>query len=73
MVYVPNAPLDDLVEGVTCQTCDTSVSGQPVAAALTDATGSFTMTDVPVGTNIPVVIQTGKWRRNVTLPQVKAC
>ena len=73
MVYVPNAPLDDLVEGVSCQKCDTTVSGQPVAAALTDATGSFTMNDVPVGTNIPVVIQTGKWRRSIVLPQVKAC
>src|SRR4029077_20356076 len=73
MVYVPNAPLDDLVEGVSCQKCDTTVSGQPVASALTDAAGNFTMTDVPVGTNIPVVVQTGKWRRQVVLPQVKAC
>ena len=37
--------------------------GQPVASALTDARGEFTMQDVPVGPNIPVVIQTGKWRR----------
>ena len=73
MVYVPNTALDDLVEGVSCQKCDTTVSGQPVAAALTDAAGSFTMSDVPVGTNIPVVIQTGKWRRRVMLPEVKAC
>jgi hypothetical protein len=73
MVYVPNAPLDDLVEGVSCQKCDTTVSGQPVASALTDAAGNFTMSDVPVGSNVPVVIQTGKWRRQVSLPEVRAC
>jgi hypothetical protein len=73
MVYVPNAALDPIVEGVTCDKCGTIASGQPVASALSDASGNFTMPDVPVGTNIPVVIQTGKWRRQVTLPMVKAC
>jgi hypothetical protein len=73
MLYVPNAPLDPLVEGVSCDKCGTIASGQPVASALTDASGNFTMQDVPVGANIPVVIQTGKWRRQITLPMVKAC
>ena len=73
MVYVPNAALDPIVEGVTCDKCGTIASGQPVASALTDPSGNFTMQDVPVGTNIPVVIQTGKWRRQITLPTVKAC
>jgi hypothetical protein len=73
MVYVPNAPLDPLVEGVSCDKCGTIASGQPVASALTDAAGNFTMQDVPVGANIPIVIQTGKWRRQTTLPMVRAC
>src|SRR4029078_11870479 len=73
MLSVPNAPLDAIVEGVTCDKCGTIASGQPVASALTDASGNFTMNAVPVGTNIPVVIQTGKWRRQITLPMVKAC
>jgi hypothetical protein len=73
MVYVPNAPLDPIVEGVTCDKCGTIASGQPVASALSDAAGNFTMQDVPVGANIPVVIQTGKWRRQITLPMVRAC
>jgi len=73
MVYVPNAALDPLAEGVSCQKCDTTVSGRPVASAITDAAGNFTMVDVPVGANIPIVVQTGKWRRQVTLPMVRAC
>jgi hypothetical protein len=34
-----------------------------VAAARTDANGSFTLTGVPSGAAIPVVAQLGKWRR----------
>lgn len=73
MVYVPNGPLENLVEGVSCQTCDTAVSGRPVATALTDAAGRFSMQDVPVGANIPIVVQTGKWRRQISLPMVRPC
>jgi hypothetical protein len=73
VVYVPNAAVDAITNGATCETCNTPVSGMPIASALTDATGRFTMQDVPAGANIPVVLQVGKWRRQVTLPQVKAC
>jgi hypothetical protein len=73
MVYVPNAALDPIAEGVSCQRCDATASGRPVASALTDPTGRFTMENVPVGTNVPVVIQIGKWRRELRLPEVKAC
>jgi hypothetical protein len=72
-VYVPNTNVDPIATGPTCDNCATPVSGQPVASALTDPTGQFVMQDVPVGTNVPLVIQIGKWRRVVTLPEVKAC
>ena len=72
-VYVPNATLGDINTGPTCDNCATPVSGDPVASALTGPTGAFTMTNVPSGTNIPLVIQIGKWRRQITLPEVKAC
>jgi hypothetical protein len=72
-VYVPNTDVEPLGTGPTCDTCATPVSGQPVASALTDATGQFVMQDVPVGTNVPLVIQIGKWRKQITLSEVKAC
>ena len=72
-VYVPNTNVDPIMTGPTCQTCATPVSGEPVASALTDPTGQFVMEDVPVGTNVPLVIQIGKWRRQITLPEVKPC
>jgi hypothetical protein len=73
MVYVPSEALDPIVEGVTCDRCDATASGKPAAAALTDAAGQFVMEDVPDGANIPLVIQMGKWRRQITLPQVLPC
>jgi hypothetical protein len=74
-VYVPNLPVQPLkpiVEGVTCDRCQTSVTGS-VASALTDAGGAFRLSNVPVGTNVPLVIEVGKWRREIKLPTVTAC
>jgi hypothetical protein len=72
-VYVPNSAVEAIATGPTCDNCATPVSGDPVASALTDPTGQFVMKDVPVGTNVPLVIQVGKWRRQIALPEVKAC
>jgi hypothetical protein len=44
-----------------------------VTATTTDAKGHFTLTGVPNGSNIPFVVQIGKWRRKVMLPSVTAC
>jgi len=72
-VYVPNAVLDPVPEGVSCDKCSVALSGKPIATALTDVNGHFSLTGVPAGSNIPVVIQIGKWRRQVTVPTVTAC
>jgi hypothetical protein len=70
MVYVPSAPLTALSSGATCA-CE--VSGDPVASAITDTEGRFTLVNPPVGDDVPLVIQVGKWRRLFTLSSVSAC
>src|SRR5882672_1352149 len=63
-VYVPNTDVTDIATGATCETCATPVSGDPIASALTNSHGEFVMNDgVPAGTDVPVVLQIGKWRR----------
>jgi hypothetical protein len=72
VVFVPNAALDPIVDGVSCERC-TAGSGQPIVSALTDYTGRFTLRGVPSGADVPIVIQSGKWRRALTLPYVDSC
>jgi len=73
IVYVPNSTPAPFTNGVTCDRCNGSVSGDPVVITTTDASGSFTLANVPVGNNIPLVIQLGKWRRQVVIPTVPSC
>jgi len=72
IVYVPNAPVQKFTKGATCDKCGT-VSGNPVTTALTDSKGNFTLKNVPVGKNIPLVVQVGKWRRQTTIDNVAEC
>jgi hypothetical protein len=74
IVYVPNAPVLPLVStGATCDKCGATVSGSPLVTTLTDARGHFVLDDVPAGSDIPLVMQVGKWRRQVVLPAVAPC
>lgn len=69
VVYVPNAPLAPIQHGAVCDSCGGApVTGSPVATTLTDATGAFRLDDVPVADDLPLVIQIGKWRRQITVP-----
>jgi hypothetical protein len=73
IVYVPNAPLDPITQGVTCDQCGVLSSGSPLVVTLTDAKGHFQLDNVPVGASIPLVMQVGKWRRQITIPTVTQC
>lgn len=73
ILYVPNAPLEPFKEGVSCEQCGTVTSGSPLVTALSGSDGTFTIENVPAGDDIPLVIQVGRWRRQVTIPKVKAC
>ena len=72
VVYVPNEPLSSIADGATCEQCG-QLSGAPLVTTLTDTTGRFVLENVPVGADIPLVIQVGKWRRELTLPSVAEC
>jgi len=73
VVYVPNAPLDPVPIGASCDKCSVKLTGQPIATALSGMDGKFKLTGVPAGANIPLVIQVGKWRRQVTIANVTGC
>lgn len=73
LVYVPNGPLAPFPDGITCETCEKSTLGSPVAVALTDTSGRFTLKDMPAGADIPLVVQIGRFRRQITLPSVAKC
>jgi hypothetical protein len=64
-VYVPNAAVAPLTSGATCDPCSAGLSGVPLVKTTTDVNGKFKLDDMPVDTNVPVVIQLGKWRRQI--------
>jgi hypothetical protein len=70
VVYVPNGTVQPLVDGVACDTCSTLYSGIPIASAVTGFDGKFTLTNVPVAVSFPLVMQTGRWRRQVTVAAI---
>lgn len=75
IVYIPgseDAELPEITHGATCDRCGATALS-PLVSTLTDEKGEFTLKNVPVGENIPVVIQVGKWRRTVEIEIPDAC
>ncbi len=72
VVYIPNGPVTPFETGVSCDQC-AEASGSPIASAITGPDGTFTLSDVPVGKKIPIVVQLGRWRRQLVIPTVTKC
>jgi hypothetical protein len=73
IVYVPSSAVAPFPQGATCDPCNGKVSGNPIVQTLTGPDGTFTLQGVPTGNNIPLVIQLGKWRRELSVPTVPNC
>ena len=73
VVYVPSSTPQPITLGASCDSCNELYTGNPIATALTDADGNFTLSGVPDGADIPLVLQIGKWRRQLIVPSVVAC
>jgi hypothetical protein len=72
-VYVPDTDPGPFSDQVTCDKCSDGLPGDPVAYTQTDETGHFSLANIPVGDNIPVVVTTGRWRRQLVIPHVGQC
>jgi hypothetical protein len=73
-VYVPTTELQPMVDGTPVGRCPLTLSGSPAGTALTEADGSFELTArlPPSATEVRVVAEIGKWRREITVP-IEAC
>ena len=72
-VYVPSTAVGAITDGPGYDRCGVAPPGHPVAAALSDANGNFTLTNMPATSNVQLVLLAGKWRRQVTIGNVPQC
>ncbi len=72
-VYIPNAAVPAFTPGVSCPAVGQAPLGSPLVGANTAVDGTFTIQNVPVGTNIPLVIVSGRWRRQIVIPSTASC
>lgn len=73
LVYVANCAIAPFAPNVSCDQCGATASGCPLVSATTGFDGKFTLTNVPAATSYPLVIQLGRWRREVTIAAQAAC
>ncbi len=72
-VYVPLHTVGDLPTGAVCSKCADTPLGDPIASDVTKEDGTFSLQNVPAGTDIPLVIVSGKWRRIIKVSTVAQC
>jgi hypothetical protein len=73
LVYIPILDPGPISEGVECSRCSGTIPGGAIASTISDEAGKFSLSGVPAGTDVPLIITIGKWRRKVTIPNVQAC
>jgi hypothetical protein len=72
-VYVPSTAVGTLTDGPDYDRCGVAPLGHPIAAALSDASGNFTVANMPATSNVQLVLLAGKWRRQITIGNVAQC
>lgn len=72
-VYVPLSDPGPLPTGISCDRCADELPGGSLTQTATDEAGRFTLANVPAGVDLPLVIQVGKWRRQVMVAPAAAC
>ena len=72
-VYVPIEDPGALPDGAICDRCANGLPGGAYTQTVTDEAGRFVLPNVPATANVPLVVQVGKWRRQLVVPNVAAC
>lgn len=73
-VYIPTGDIPPApTSGASCDRCDAMMPSDAAASTTTGYDGKFTLTNVPSGSKIPLIIRVGKWRRVVMLDSVADC
>jgi len=75
VVYIPTGSPQPFASKVSCDQCGADITGDPLILQRTGIDGKFTLSGVPCGTgiNLPIVIQLGRWRRQINLADVQCC
>jgi|GEM_PF-565178 len=74
-VFVPTttAPLPAIPVGPAADACGGVPTVTAMSSTVTDVNGNFELKNLPVGVNVPLVIQIGKWRRQFTIAPLVQC
>jgi hypothetical protein len=72
-VYIPTVDPGPLPAGLVCAQVGAAPAGSPLVGTESDVNGHFELDNVPVGSNVPLVILAGKWRRQFVISTVTAC
>ena len=71
-VFVPNAAVPQFEPKIACDRCGEH-DVPSVVRTTSNQSGKFALQGAPAGKNIPLVIQVGRWRRQIVIPSVPPC